>query len=138
MSYFIKCISKIYLDLLHSFQRVNQCLKNACSDSEKSSCFSFIDCGSRHSNEKFYSSSDLSDWQTNPNATACFSKDGPFQYGIYVQAVNLITENSVVTRYLYSLFWGFQVFLLCSASYVEPMFLYAKVNFNQWGLKVKF
>ncbi|XP_020699379.1 probable cyclic nucleotide-gated ion channel 20, chloroplastic isoform X1 [Dendrobium catenatum] len=93
---------------LFGLQRVNQCLKNACSDSEKSSCFSFIDCGSRHSNEKFYSSSDLSDWQTNPNATACFSKDGPFQYGIYVQAVHLITENSVVTRYLYSLFWGFQ------------------------------
>lgn len=107
---------------LFGLQRVNQCLKNACSDSKNSSCVSFIDCGSGHFDEKIDSHSDRSEWQNNPNASACFSKNGVFQYGIYQNAVDLITEDSVVTRYLYSLFWGFQQISTLAGNQVPSYF----------------
>lgn len=44
----------------------------------------------------------------NVNASYCFQEDD-FYYGIYRSAVNLTTQDRVVTRYMYSLFWGFQV-----------------------------
>lgn len=47
-------------------------------------------------------------WTDNENATTCFSEEG-FAYGIYVKAVDLTTADSVITKYVYSLFWGFQV-----------------------------
>lgn len=73
---------------------------------------SFIDCG--HGNE--IEGSKVEDpvrdsWKNYTNANACLDKDG-FDYGIYSQAVNLTTENSIITRYVYALFWGFQVLLL--------------------------
>lgn len=72
---------------------------------------SFIDCGHGNDAEGSTGNDGLRNtWKTNENATACFNQDG-FQYGIYVQAVSLTTENSVITRYVYALFWGFQVFL---------------------------
>ncbi|XP_021683421.2 probable cyclic nucleotide-gated ion channel 20, chloroplastic isoform X2 [Hevea brasiliensis] len=89
-------------------QRVNQCLRDACHHSDiKDACMNFIDCG--HGNElvKFGSYKNWSSWEENENATACFTEDG-FSYGIYLQAVNLTTKHSIVTRYVYSLFWGFQ------------------------------
>lgn len=49
-------------------------------------------------------------WKINENATACFGKDG-FDFGIYQTVVNLTTHKSILTRYVYSLFWGFQVSL---------------------------
>lgn len=48
-------------------------------------------------------------WKQNENASACFTEDG-FPYGIYVKAVNLTAENNIITRYVYSFFWGFQVY----------------------------
>ncbi|PON45443.1 Voltage dependent potassium channel [Parasponia andersonii] len=87
---------------LFGLQRVNQCLRNACHSSDPELC-DFIDCG--HGSDDF--SSARQNWTSNPNATACLTQDG-FSYGIYMNAVNLTTERSVITRYIFSLFWGFQ------------------------------
>ncbi|XP_022736403.1 probable cyclic nucleotide-gated ion channel 20, chloroplastic isoform X2 [Durio zibethinus] len=84
-------------------QRVNQCLRNACHDSSFENCTELIDCGSGHTS--FHPN--WTNWKDNANASTCFTADG-FSYGIYIQAVNLTTEKSIVTRYVYSLFWGFQ------------------------------
>ncbi|BBH04228.1 cyclic nucleotide-binding transporter 1 [Prunus dulcis] len=93
---------------LFGLQRVNQCFRDVCHDSGIRGCMSFIDCG--HGNE--IEGSKVEDpvrdsWKNYTNASACLDKDG-FDYGIYSQAVNLTTENSVITRYVYALFWGFQ------------------------------
>ncbi|XP_022726263.1 probable cyclic nucleotide-gated ion channel 20, chloroplastic isoform X2 [Durio zibethinus] len=88
---------------LFGLQRVNQCLQNACSKSYIKKCMEFIDCGYGHTSNHFESPS----WKNNANVSACFTKDG-FSYGIYGPTVNLTTERSIVTRYVYSLFWGFQ------------------------------
>lgn len=70
---------------------------------------SFIDCGHGDKHAELGSDQTWLNWTTNANATACFTQDG-FPYGIYVQAVNLTSsKNSAITRYVYSLFWGFQV-----------------------------
>ena len=92
-------------------QRVNQCLRDACHDFMNDQCMKFIDCGHGEKIEDFSNQTYWSDWINNKNASACFEGDG-FPYGIYQQAVNLTTEPSIVTRYIYSLFWGFQVFFL--------------------------
>ncbi|CAL5442540.1 unnamed protein product [Camellia sinensis] len=89
--------------------RVNQCLRNACRDSGMKSCTKFIDCGHGNNIGSFKSDATWTNWTNNDNATACFN--GGFSYGIYVQAVNLTTEQSIITRYIYSFFWGFQNFL---------------------------
>ncbi|XP_012488363.1 probable cyclic nucleotide-gated ion channel 20, chloroplastic isoform X1 [Gossypium raimondii] len=88
---------------LLGLQRVNQCLRNACGNSNIRNCKEFIDCGSGHSPNRNV----LPIWTNNSNVSACFTEDG-FSYGIYVPTVNLTTEPSIVTRYVYSLFWGFQ------------------------------
>ncbi|ONI09486.1 hypothetical protein PRUPE_5G240800 [Prunus persica] len=93
---------------LFGLQRVNQCFRDVCHDSGIRGCMSFIDCG--HGNE--IEGSKVEDpvrdsWKNYTNANACLDKDG-FDYGIYSQAVNLTTENSIITRYVYALFWGFQ------------------------------
>lgn len=68
----------------------------------------FIDCGHGKAHERFANYADWEPWKNNENATACFGKDG-FDFGIYQNAVNLTTHTSLVKRYVYSLFWGFQV-----------------------------
>ncbi|XP_030938982.1 probable cyclic nucleotide-gated ion channel 20, chloroplastic isoform X3 [Quercus lobata] len=88
-------------------QRVNQCLRLACHNSGLDACVSFIDCGNGKHPEHFPNTSTWNSWKGNDNATACFTEDG-FHYGIYLSAVNLTTEHSIVTRYIFSLFWGFQ------------------------------
>jgi len=66
-------------------------------------CSTFIDCG-RDSGHKSVT------WSQNVNATACLnSTSGVFQYGVYVNAVPLTIETRVVKKYVYALFWGFQV-----------------------------
>lgn len=71
----------------------------------------FIDCGHGYDFTGFSSNPNWEKWKKNKNASACLTPDG-FDYGIYIQAVNLTTEGSIITRYTYSLFWGFQVLLL--------------------------
>ncbi|KAL8202024.1 hypothetical protein R6Q57_011171 [Mikania cordata] len=89
---------------LLGLQRVNQCLRDACHGSGFKSCKNLIDCG--HGGD-FRGDQILKDWRQNVNASACFDEDG-FPYGIYVKAVNLTAESSIITRYIYSFFWGFQ------------------------------
>ncbi|KAH9616933.1 hypothetical protein KSS87_018538 [Heliosperma pusillum] len=96
---------------LFGLQRVNQCLRDACHNSGIRSCMKFIDCGYWDA-EKHTLSEGWNDWKNYENATYCFQTDGPnknFDYGIYSMAVNLVTQHSFMTRYIYSLFWGFQV-----------------------------
>ncbi|XVF09361.1 hypothetical protein REPUB_Repub07fG0086000 [Reevesia pubescens] len=88
---------------LFGLQRVHQCFRKACHNSEIKNCVELIDCGYGHISIPHK----LTSWKKNENASACFTEDG-FSYGIYVQAVNLTAERSIVTRYVYSLFWGFQ------------------------------
>ncbi|KAF8014594.1 hypothetical protein BT93_H0420 [Corymbia citriodora subsp. variegata] len=73
-------------------QRVYQCLQEACIINPCDS----VDCGHGHN---------IQGVNKNVARTACSSVDG--DYGIYKNAVDL-TRKSVVARYVYSLFWGFQ------------------------------
>ncbi|XP_024442249.2 probable cyclic nucleotide-gated ion channel 20, chloroplastic isoform X2 [Populus trichocarpa] len=92
---------------LFGLQRVNQCLRDACHDtSYQHECKKFIDCGRHETFEHQASSSNWTNWKNNSNASACFTPN-VFSYGIYAQAVNLTGKNTI-TRYTYSLFWGFQ------------------------------
>ncbi|KAK8966741.1 hypothetical protein KSP40_PGU006573 [Platanthera guangdongensis] len=109
---------------LFGLQRVNQCLRNACFDSKKPSCLPFVDCGSGNFTGTVNSPANWTDWLTNPNASACFSKDGDFEYGIYQQVVSLTTKHSVVTRYVYSLFWGFQQISTLAGNLVPSYFVW--------------
>lgn len=36
----------------------------------------------------------------------CLDDDGPFQYGIYADALPVISSNSLSVRILYPIFWG--------------------------------
>ncbi|KAL3529432.1 hypothetical protein ACH5RR_008754 [Cinchona calisaya] len=92
---------------LFGLQRVNQCLQDACHDSGIARCMRFIDCGHGNDYPGFASDPTWDQWKNNENATACFT-GGDFSFRIYAQAVNLTTEGSVVTRYVYALFWRFQ------------------------------
>lgn len=93
---------------LFGLQRVNQCLRNACHSAGSDIFCKYIDCG--HGDDRVNSSDpDVRIWITNTNASNCFDGgNGNFDYGIYSKAVNLTTEGSMITRYIYSLFWGFQ------------------------------
>ncbi|XP_050255630.1 probable cyclic nucleotide-gated ion channel 20, chloroplastic isoform X2 [Quercus robur] len=90
-------------------QRVNQCLRVACENSGLASCMSFIDCGVGKNSKHFsdYPNSTWNSWKDNVNASACLTEDG-FSYGIYKTAVSLTMEQNIITKYIFSLFWGFQ------------------------------
>ncbi|XP_073010183.1 probable cyclic nucleotide-gated ion channel 20, chloroplastic isoform X1 [Typha latifolia] len=92
---------------LFGLQRVNKCLQDACSTSGIRSCQFLIDCG-RGDNLQEFDQSNRQQWLNEFTSTDCLNSSGHFQYGIYEQAVSLTTKDSVVTRYIYSLFWGFQ------------------------------
>ncbi|WCJ34744.1 cyclic nucleotide gated channel 19 [Euphorbia peplus] len=109
---------------LFGLQRVNQCLRDACRNSPlKDVCMEFIDCGHRTNLVSVDSNPNRTTWKQNENATACFT-EGFFPYGIYVQAVNLTTERSIATRYIYSLFWGFQQISTLAGNQVPSYFVW--------------
>ncbi|PIN05895.1 hypothetical protein CDL12_21560 [Handroanthus impetiginosus] len=87
----------------------------------------FIDCGHGNDYRKFTRNqrweSLWESWKNNENATACFG-DGDFDFGIYKTAVNLTTQKSVVTRYIYSLFWGFQQMSTLAGNQVPSYFVW--------------
>ncbi|XP_015966822.1 probable cyclic nucleotide-gated ion channel 20, chloroplastic isoform X2 [Arachis duranensis] len=91
---------------LFALQRVNQCLRDACKKSDILECNRFIDCGHEHA-EKYRNKMNWKYWMNDTNSSACFTEDG-FPYGIYLKGVNLTAEHNVITRYVYSSFWGFQ------------------------------
>ncbi|XP_060204257.1 probable cyclic nucleotide-gated ion channel 20, chloroplastic isoform X3 [Lycium barbarum] len=108
---------------LFGLQRVNQCLRDACRGSNIARCMDFIDCGHGNDYRKFRSDTTWDQWKNNSEAVACFT-NGVFDYGIYKQAVNLTTEKSVVIRYVYSLFWGFQQISTLAGNQVPSYFLW--------------
>lgn len=108
---------------LFGLQRVNQCLQDACSWSNITTfCQEFIDCGTGNRVGRFSSSPYWQLWKNNVNCTSCFDSNGDFQYGIYQQAVNLTTKPSIITRYIYSLFWGFQQISTLAGNLVPSYF----------------
>ncbi|KAL0855434.1 hypothetical protein Bca101_060587 [Brassica carinata] len=109
---------------LFGLQRVNQCLRNACSSNRtESECRQLIDCGRENITEV------LEAWKTNANASACFQEDG-FNYGIYLKTVNLTCNSTVwYTRYSYSLFWGFQQISTLAGNQV-PSYFFGEVLFT--------
>ncbi|XP_077236250.1 putative cyclic nucleotide-gated ion channel 20, chloroplastic [Tasmannia lanceolata] len=110
---------------LFGLQRLNQCLRDACRDSGIPQCKKFIDCGRGNNIEGFSSNPDWQNWLNNTNAIACFNTtDGPFSYGIYYLAVNISTEHSIVSRYIYSLFWGFLQISTLAGNQVPSSFVW--------------
>ncbi|PWA82825.1 hypothetical protein CTI12_AA041140 [Artemisia annua] len=106
---------------LFGLQRVNQCLRRACHNSGFENCKKFIDCGHGNDFGSFEGDPKRNDWTKHVNATACFSEDG-FSYGIYIKAVNLTATDSIVTRYVYSFFWGFQQISTLAGNQVPSYF----------------
>ncbi|KAL5545154.1 hypothetical protein UlMin_008938 [Ulmus minor] len=106
---------------LFGLQRVNQCLRDACHNSTLELC-KFIDCGQGD----FSDQGERENWIVNENAIACLTEDG-FPYGIYGKAVQLTTEDSVITRYMYSLFWGFQQITTLAGNLVPSYFVWEVV-----------
>lgn len=108
---------------LLGLQRVNQCLRDACHDSGIENCMKFIDCGDDRNPSMFASYPSWDQWKNNDGASACFG-DGSFSFGIYKEAVNLTTEQSIITRYVYSLFWGFQQISTLAGNLVPSYFVW--------------
>ncbi|XP_059645563.1 probable cyclic nucleotide-gated ion channel 20, chloroplastic isoform X4 [Cornus florida] len=105
-------------------QRVNQCLRDACHTSGIPMCKKFIDCGHGDDNSEFERNAEnWNDWKNNANASACLLPDD-FAYGIYAQVVNLTTKHNVITRYTYSLFWGFQQISTLAGNLVPSYFVW--------------
>ncbi|XP_020273946.1 probable cyclic nucleotide-gated ion channel 20, chloroplastic [Asparagus officinalis] len=107
---------------LFGLQRVNKCLQDACSMSNVSFCKEFIDCGTGGYDTRFESTHHWDDWRNDNSSTNCFDIDAGFDYGIYEQAVLLSTKHSIVTRYIYSLFWGFQQISTLAGNVVPSYF----------------
>ncbi|XP_070053457.1 probable cyclic nucleotide-gated ion channel 20, chloroplastic isoform X1 [Nicotiana tomentosiformis] len=105
---------------LFGLQRVNQCLQVACRSSNIERCMEFIDCGHGTDYTKFRSDITWGQWKNYTDA--CFTESS-FDFGIYKQAVDLTTEPSVVTRYVYSFFWGFQQISTLAGNQVPSYFL---------------
>ncbi|XP_068663133.1 probable cyclic nucleotide-gated ion channel 20, chloroplastic [Aristolochia californica] len=110
---------------LFGLQRVNQCLREACTNSSMSDCKRFIDCGHGNNIDKFRENKNWSAWQNQEKAEACFSTDSKtFAYGIYVQAVGITTQRSIAKRYIYSLFWGFQQISTLAGNQIPSSFVW--------------
>ncbi|KAH7656151.1 Voltage-gated potassium channels domain-containing protein [Dioscorea alata] len=108
---------------LFGLQRVNQCLRDACYLSNITDCQWFIDCGRRPHIIRFDTYPTWADWKNDSFSSDCFNSDGGhFDYGIYQQAVNLTARHSIVTRYIYSLFWGFQQISTLAGNLVPSYF----------------
>ncbi|RDY01516.1 putative cyclic nucleotide-gated ion channel 20, chloroplastic, partial [Mucuna pruriens] len=115
---------------LFGLQRVNQCLRDACGNSHIDRCMTVIDCG-RHDHFRNHQSDQTSAlWKNNADAIACLNPSSiGFQYGIYVNAVRLTTETSMVNKYVYSLFWGFQQISTLAGS-LTPSYFWGEVLFT--------
>lgn len=106
---------------LFGLQRVNQCLQDTCSAAPNNfNCSTLIDCGRGH----VIQSQARQQWVDDNDSSACFNTDGDFDYGIYQKAVLLTTKSSVVKRYIYSLFWGFQQISTLAGNQIPSYFVW--------------
>jgi len=88
-------------NVLSFLQRVNQCLRDACRNANLTGCMELIDCNSNAT------------WRNDKGANDCLNfSSGVFSYGIYANVVPLTIETRVISKYVYALFWGFQVCIL--------------------------
>lgn len=108
---------------LFGLQRVNQCLRDACHGSNITRSMKFIDCGHGNDYGEFENDSTWGQWTSNDNATSCFGQGG-FSFGIYQNAVDLTTKQAIITRYVYSLFWGFQQISTLAGNQVPSYFVW--------------
>ncbi|KAF3339397.1 putative cyclic nucleotide-gated ion channel 20 [Carex littledalei] len=93
---------------LFGLQRVSQCLHDTCASFNKTLCSLLIVCVPGGDIDNF-SQQFRQHWRDYDKSSNCLdSTSDQFSYGIYQPAVPLTTKNSVITRYIYSLFWGFQ------------------------------
>ncbi|KAJ9542674.1 hypothetical protein OSB04_029180 [Centaurea solstitialis] len=114
---------------LLGLQRLNQCLRVACRNSGIKDCMKFIDCG--HGNFLKYATDPTRNiWIQDKNSTDCFDENGGFPYGIYEKAVKLTTKPSIITRYVYSFFWGFQKQISTLAGNLVPSYFVWEVLFT--------
>ncbi|XP_062111008.1 probable cyclic nucleotide-gated ion channel 20, chloroplastic [Humulus lupulus] len=112
---------------LFGLQRVNQCLRDACNDTNPKLC-NFIDCGHGNVEEEGNTNILKINWIRNTiKANICFYEEDGFSYGIYMKAVNLTAEPNVITRYVYSLFWGFQQISTLAGNLVPSYFVWEVV-----------
>ncbi|KAJ4974230.1 hypothetical protein NE237_007404 [Protea cynaroides] len=109
---------------LLGLQRVNKCLQEACNESQQKFCKEFIDCGHGEKIANFVIQPEWLSWVNNENATACLSSGGSFNYGIYSQTVSITTIPSIITRYVYSLFWGFLQISTLAGNQVPSYFVW--------------
>ncbi|PWA98503.1 cyclic nucleotide-binding transporter 1 [Artemisia annua] len=103
------------------FKRVTQCLRVACRKSGFEDCKRLIDCGHGSDYGSLVRNPTWNDWIQNVNSTACFNEDG-FPYGIHAKVVHLTFEDRILTRYLYSFFWGFQQISTLAGNQVPSYF----------------
>ncbi|KAI7756344.1 hypothetical protein M8C21_020139 [Ambrosia artemisiifolia] len=82
-----------------------------------------LDCGHRNDFGSFKADPMWNNWKQYVNSSACFDEDG-FPYGIYVKVANLAAENSIITRYIYSFFWGFQQIGTLAGNLTPSFFLW--------------
>ncbi|XP_020203455.1 probable cyclic nucleotide-gated ion channel 20, chloroplastic isoform X3 [Cajanus cajan] len=103
-------------------QRVNQCLRDACYNSDINDCSVLIDCGHAFGEK-------LDMWKNNTNAAACLdASSGAFSYGIYEVAVPLTVEVGVIRKYVFALFWGYQQ-VITLADNLSPSYFVWEVLF---------
>ncbi|KAH1234032.1 putative cyclic nucleotide-gated ion channel 20, chloroplastic [Glycine max] len=115
---------------LFGLQRVNQCLRDACGNSDIDRCMTVIDCGRHGHTRNNYSDQTSSLWSNNSDAIACLNPSSSgFRYGIYVNGVPLTIETSVANKYIYSLFWGFQQISTLAGS-LTPSYFWGEVLFT--------
>ncbi|XP_058108456.1 probable cyclic nucleotide-gated ion channel 20, chloroplastic isoform X2 [Magnolia sinica] len=107
---------------LFGVQRVNQCLRDVCYKDDFKVCTRLINCGHWKNIPDF----NWTQWQTNGNASDCFNTTdhGHFLYGIYKEVVLISTKRSILTRYTYSLFWGFQQISTLAGNQVPSDFVW--------------
>ncbi|KAJ1698707.1 hypothetical protein LUZ63_007219 [Rhynchospora breviuscula] len=109
---------------LFGLQRVNHCLRDTCASFNKTICSSLIDCAYggdfRNSSQQF-----RQEWRDYGPSTNCLdTSSNQFSYGIFQQAVLLTTEHSVITRYSYSLVWGFQQISTLAGNQIPSYFVW--------------
>lgn len=115
---------------LFGLQRVNQCLRDACINATitmQKDFLNFIDCGD--GTKSYENHPNWTSWLTNSNSTDCLqgADSSVFTYGIYSTAVPLTITKSVITKYIYSLFWGFQQISTLAGNQVPSLFVWEVV-----------
>ncbi|KAF8014585.1 hypothetical protein BT93_H0418 [Corymbia citriodora subsp. variegata] len=107
---------------LLGLQRVNQCLREACQPQH---LCKFMDCGYGDEIKEFKANEPLwNNWTKNPNASACLEPTSGFNYGIYQSGILLTQEESVIKRYVFSLFWGFQQISTLAGNQIPSYFVW--------------